>query len=62
VASEFTGRWTKARRFQIAWEMLPKIQPSRWITQRFDIQQAAQAYQLIDQYPEETLQVVLTYP
>jgi threonine dehydrogenase-like Zn-dependent dehydrogenase len=61
LAPELSGRWDKARRFELAWKMLAHVSPSRWITQRFPIQQAAQAYQLIDRSPGETIQVVLTY-
>ncbi len=61
LASRFTGRWTKERRFEVAWEMIRQIRPSRFITQLFSFSQAARAYELIDQHPQETLQVVLTY-
>jgi 2-desacetyl-2-hydroxyethyl bacteriochlorophyllide A dehydrogenase len=61
LAPELGGRWTKRRRFEVAWDMIRKIQPSRFITQRFPIQEAPQAYRLIDQEPQETIQVVFTY-
>lgn len=57
-----TGRWTKARRLAFAWEWLARIKPSRWITHRFDLETAADAYSLLDEQPEQALQVVLTYP
>lgn len=56
-----TGRWDKARRFALAWEMLRQIRPARWITHRFEVAEAARAYAQIDQCPEDTLQVLLTY-
>ena len=56
-----SGRWTKGRRYDLAWKMLKKIQPSRWITQRFPFQQAEQAYTLIDKDPGLTIQVIFTY-
>jgi 2-desacetyl-2-hydroxyethyl bacteriochlorophyllide A dehydrogenase len=62
LAPELTGRWSKARRFAVAWEMLRRVQPARWITQRYDLQDAAQAYQLLAQNPEQAIQVLLTYP
>jgi threonine dehydrogenase-like Zn-dependent dehydrogenase len=61
LASAFTGRWTKARRFEVAWEMIRQIKPSRFITHRFPLSRAGEAYQLIDRHPEETIQVVLDY-
>jgi len=62
LAPEFSGRWDKARRFSVAWEMIRQVQPSRWITQRFPLEQAGQVYQLLDQQPGEALQVLFTYP
>jgi 2-desacetyl-2-hydroxyethyl bacteriochlorophyllide A dehydrogenase len=58
---QLSGRWTKARRFELAWKMLEIVQPSRWITQRFPFQQAGEAYALIDRHPASTIQVLLTY-
>ncbi len=61
VAPELSGRWSKRRRFDVAWEMLRRVRPARWITQSFDVSDAAQAYRLLDESPEQAIQVVLTY-
>lgn len=61
IAPAFQGRWSKARRFDLAWEMIEKIRPSRFITHHLPLERASEAYQLIDQKPGETLQVVFTY-
>ncbi|MBN1145793.1 MAG: zinc-binding alcohol dehydrogenase [Anaerolineales bacterium] len=61
LAPDLSGRWDKARRFEAAWKMLKQVRPARFITQRIPIQEAAQAYALLDQRPEEIIQVVLTY-
>lgn len=61
IAPELSGRWTKERRFSLAWEMLRKIQPSRLVTQRIPIAQAANAYQVLDLHPEQSIQILLTY-
>lgn len=55
------GRWNKSRRFNTAWEMLRRIQPSRFITQRFPITDAAQAYKLLNEKPDEAIQVIFEY-
>jgi 2-desacetyl-2-hydroxyethyl bacteriochlorophyllide A dehydrogenase len=60
IAPELSGRWTKERRFSVAWEMLAEVDPARWITQRFPLGQAAQAYRLLDENPGEAIQVLLT--
>jgi len=61
IAPELTGRWNKTRRYQVTWEMLAQIQPASFITHRFPIAQAAQAYELIDRQPEDVIQVILTF-
>lgn len=55
------GRWTAARRFEAAWEMIRQVNPARFITQRFGMGDAAKAYRLIDEQPEQTIQVALVY-
>jgi threonine dehydrogenase-like Zn-dependent dehydrogenase len=61
LAPEWTGRWSKARRLQVAWWMLEQVRPAHLITHRFPLTQADQAYALLDQHPEEAIQVILTY-
>jgi threonine dehydrogenase-like Zn-dependent dehydrogenase len=60
-APSISGRWDKLRRFDLAWEMIHQVQPERWITHRLPFQQAAQGYHLLDQNPEEVIQVLLDY-
>jgi threonine dehydrogenase-like Zn-dependent dehydrogenase len=61
IAPELTGRWDKARRFNVAWEALGRIQPQKWITHRFPIEKAEMAYQLLDENPNETIQIIFDY-
>jgi 2-desacetyl-2-hydroxyethyl bacteriochlorophyllide A dehydrogenase len=61
LAPALTGRWTKARRLRVAFEMLKDLKPSRLITHRFHINRAPEAYSLIDQHPEDVIQVIFTY-
>jgi len=61
IAPELTGRWNKTRRYHATWQMLAQVKPARFITHRFAVDQAAQAYELIDRHPEEAIQVILTY-
>ena len=60
IAPELSGRWDKARRFNVAWEALRRIQPQKWITHRFPIDKAEEAYRLLDENPQETIQVIFT--
>jgi 2-desacetyl-2-hydroxyethyl bacteriochlorophyllide A dehydrogenase len=61
LAPRWRGRWTQARRLGVAWAMIRRHQPERLITHRFPIEQAAEAYRLLDERPGETLQIVFTY-
>ena len=42
-------------------QLLKRIRPGRFITQRFPLERAAEAYRLIDREPEKTIQVVLDH-
>lgn len=61
ISPELDGRWDKSRRFDVVWKALERIKPEKWITHRFSIDQAPQAYRLLDENPQEAMQVVLTY-
>jgi 2-desacetyl-2-hydroxyethyl bacteriochlorophyllide A dehydrogenase len=61
IDPRLTGRWTKARRIGIAWEMMRRLKPSRLITHRLDIHDAPKAYELLDKHPEQACQVILRY-
>lgn len=61
IDPQFSGRWTKERRFSVAWDMLRAVRPSRWITQRAPFHQALQAFELLDHTPEACIQVILQY-
>jgi threonine dehydrogenase-like Zn-dependent dehydrogenase len=61
IAPELTGRWTKWRRMAFAVDLLQRLRPGRLITHRFPLDRAAEAYELIDERPEATMQVVLEY-
>jgi 2-desacetyl-2-hydroxyethyl bacteriochlorophyllide A dehydrogenase len=61
LSPELSGRWNKARRFNMAWRALERVKPEKWITHRFSIEQAGEAYQLLAQNPQEAIQVLFTY-
>jgi 2-desacetyl-2-hydroxyethyl bacteriochlorophyllide A dehydrogenase len=60
LAPELSARWTKARRFDVAWEMLRLVQPDRLITRHMPLTAASLAYQILDQRPQETIQIVFS--
>ncbi len=61
ISPELSYRWDKSRRFDVAWRALERIKPEKWITHRFPIEEAGKAYQLLDENPQETIQVIFDY-
>jgi threonine dehydrogenase-like Zn-dependent dehydrogenase len=61
IAPGLSGRWDKARRFNVVWKALARIKPEKWITHRFPIDAAQAAYRLLDENAQETIQVVIDY-
>lgn len=61
IDPQWSGRWSKERRFALAWRMLQRLPAQRLISHRFSIQDAAAAYQLLDRRPQDALQAILTY-
>ena len=61
IAPELSTRWDKARRFEAAWKALERVKPEKWITHRFPIERAEEAYRLLDENPQEAIQILVTY-
>jgi 2-desacetyl-2-hydroxyethyl bacteriochlorophyllide A dehydrogenase len=61
IAPELSGRWQNRRRLNLAWEMLRLVRPATCITQRFALDEAPEAYALIDRFPEQTIQVIFDH-
>jgi 2-desacetyl-2-hydroxyethyl bacteriochlorophyllide A dehydrogenase len=54
-------RWDRARRAANVLRLLERVAPAELISHRVPLEQAAQAYRLLDEQPGQALQVVLTY-
>jgi len=61
LAPEYTGRWSRSRRTMQALNRVRDLRPGRWITQRFDVRQVREAFRMLDESPERSIQAVLTY-
>jgi threonine dehydrogenase-like Zn-dependent dehydrogenase len=61
ISPELSGRWDKSRRFDVAWKALERIKPEKWITHKFALSDAEKAYLLLDENPQETIQVIFDY-
>jgi len=60
IGASLQPRWDKRRRLELALELLAELRPARYITHRFPLEKAQEAFELIDRTPEQVLQVVLT--
>ena len=61
IAPCLQARWTRERRAALARDLLPQLHLSSLVTHRFPFERAAEAYALVDEHPEEVVQVILTY-
>lgn len=61
LAPELSGRWDKARRFELSWQMLRNLRPSQLITHRALLADAPALYQRLHQAPGEILQAIFSY-
>jgi len=61
ISPQLSARWDKSRRIEVTWETLKRIQPEKWITHRFSLENASQAYSLLDENPQDSIQVILQY-
>jgi 2-desacetyl-2-hydroxyethyl bacteriochlorophyllide A dehydrogenase len=57
----WSGRWTKARRFDVAWQMLATLPLDSLITHTVSVDDASSAYRLLDESADQALQVLFTY-
>jgi 2-desacetyl-2-hydroxyethyl bacteriochlorophyllide A dehydrogenase len=61
LSPHLSGRWTKDRRFQVALQAASRLPARKLVSHRFPIERAAEAYRLLDESPNDCLQVLLTY-
>ena len=61
IDASLQPRWTHRRRLDVAQRYLGRLDLGELITHRVPFDGAADAYRLVDEHPEDTVQVVLTY-
>jgi threonine dehydrogenase-like Zn-dependent dehydrogenase len=57
IPAELTSRWTKTRRFNLSWDIVRALRPSRLITRLMSLDQAQDAFLLL----EEGTEVVIAF-
>jgi 2-desacetyl-2-hydroxyethyl bacteriochlorophyllide A dehydrogenase len=61
IDASLQPRWTHQRRLEVARDLLCHLELGGLISHRIPLERAAEAYQLVDEHPEDTVQVILTY-
>lgn len=61
LAPELSGRWDKARRFELSWQILRNFRPSQLITHRAPLADASTLYRQLHHAPAEMLQAIFSY-
>jgi 2-desacetyl-2-hydroxyethyl bacteriochlorophyllide A dehydrogenase len=61
INSNFSARWDKERRYELTWKMIDVVKPSRLITQSIPIDDADEAFKLLDKNPDDVIQVIFKY-
>lgn len=61
LTPELSGRWNKKRRFEVVWQSIRELNPSRLITHKYSFSEASKAYASLDNSPEDILQVIFEY-
>ena len=61
LTPELSARWDKDRRLKAAWSQLARVPVADLITHTFSIDEAAQAYALLDHEPGQALQIIFRY-
>jgi 2-desacetyl-2-hydroxyethyl bacteriochlorophyllide A dehydrogenase len=61
MSSELGARWDRARRTEAALDLLPRLRLRELVSHRIPFEEAPEAYRLVDENPEETVQVVLIH-
>ncbi|MFT7288636.1 MAG: 2-desacetyl-2-hydroxyethyl bacteriochlorophyllide A dehydrogenase [Halieaceae bacterium] len=62
VAPELSGRWDKLRRFELAWDMIRRIDPTQLITHTLRLQEAGALYKQLHEEQSGIVQPLFHYP
>lgn len=62
IAPALSGRWDKQRRFELAWDMIRRIEPTRLVTHTVALQDAGLLYQQLHDRQPDIVQPLFHYP
>ena len=61
LAPGLSGRWDKARRFDLVWDMIRSLQPQQLVTHRVDLADAGLLYERLHSAPDDIIQAIFVY-
>jgi 2-desacetyl-2-hydroxyethyl bacteriochlorophyllide A dehydrogenase len=61
IDPRWLGRWSKERRFDVAWRMLGELPLEGLITHKIPVTAASEAYRMLDAGEDGIIQILLTY-
>lgn len=61
IAPRHRGRWSHERRREVAWDALEDLPVEDFLTHRIPLEEADDAYRLLEERPETVGQILLTY-
>jgi len=61
IRPELAARWSKERRFEAVWDVIRQLKPSKFVTHTIPFQDSPSAYKLLDQTPQDVIQIVFKY-
>jgi 2-desacetyl-2-hydroxyethyl bacteriochlorophyllide A dehydrogenase len=61
IAPALSGRWDKARRFELCWQLLRQLPVQQLITHRLPLSEAPRLYDQLHRAPEAVLQALFVY-
>lgn len=61
IAPRHEGRWSRARRHEVAWHWLDELPLEPLFTHEIPFERAPKAYDLLERSPESAIQVLLSY-
>ena len=62
IAPTLSGRWDKARRFELCWDLLRHLPVQPLISHRQPLSDAPRVYERLHRSPEDVLQALFVYP
>jgi len=61
IDPRLSGRWSRERRHDLTWTWLERLEVESLLTHEVPLEDAGRAYELLEEHPDEAIQVLLAY-